>query len=49
MPCCIVIIMQDLQALWHCLEGLSLQPFNERAAAQWLNAFPGGLDKGGAQ
>ncbi|MCG8711024.1 hypothetical protein JHU04_004363 [Brenneria sp. 4F2] len=49
MPGCIVITMQDLRALWHCLEGLSLQPFDERAAAQCLNRFPGGLNKGGAQ
>ncbi|RLM18181.1 hypothetical protein BIY29_18610 [Brenneria alni] len=49
MPGCIVITVQDLRELWRCLEGLSLQPFDERAAAQWLNAFPGGLDKGGAQ
>ncbi|MDX5631076.1 MULTISPECIES: SymE family type I addiction module toxin [unclassified Brenneria] len=47
MPGCIVITVQDLRALWHCLEGLSLQPFDERAAADWLNRFPGGLDLAG--
>ncbi|MDX5631148.1 MULTISPECIES: SymE family type I addiction module toxin [unclassified Brenneria] len=49
MPGCIVITAQDLRELWHCLEGLSLQSFDERATAQWLNTFPGRLDMGGAQ
>ncbi|MFP1754393.1 hypothetical protein ACLECX_17320 [Lonsdalea quercina] len=47
MPGCIVITVQDLRELWHCLEGLSLQPFDERSAAEWLRRFPGGLDMAG--
>ncbi|QTF07881.1 type I toxin-antitoxin system SymE family toxin [Brenneria izadpanahii] len=47
MPGCIVITVQDLRELWHCLEGLSREPFDERAAADWLNRFPGGLDLAG--
>lgn len=47
MPGCIVVTVQDIRELWHCLEGLSLEPFDERAAADWLNCFPGGLDSGG--
>ncbi|WP_279028446.1 hypothetical protein [Gibbsiella quercinecans] len=46
---CIVITVQDLRELWHSLEGLNREVFDERAAADWLNCFPGGLDKGGAQ
>ncbi|MDX5631115.1 MULTISPECIES: hypothetical protein [unclassified Brenneria] len=41
---CIVITAQDIRELWHCLEGLRREPFDERAAAEWLGAFPGGLD-----
>ncbi|MFP9228582.1 hypothetical protein A0E43_08465 [Pectobacterium cacticida] len=44
MPGCIVITVQDLRELWRCLEGLSREPSDERAAADWLNSFPGGLD-----
>ncbi|GAA3581049.1 hypothetical protein GCM10023078_06170 [Gibbsiella greigii] len=33
MPCCIVITVQDLWELWRYLEGLSREPFDERAAA----------------
>ncbi|MFP1754373.1 SymE family type I addiction module toxin [Lonsdalea quercina] len=47
MPGCIVITAQDLRELWHCLEGLSREPFDECAAADWLNRFPGGLDMAG--
>ncbi|MFE8100741.1 hypothetical protein RBA63_13140 [Brenneria goodwinii] len=47
MPGCIVITVQDIRELWRCLEGLSLQPFDERAAADWLNRFPSGLDLAG--
>ncbi|QCR09837.1 type I toxin-antitoxin system SymE family toxin [Brenneria rubrifaciens] len=44
MPGCLVITVQDIRELWYCLEGLSREPFDERAAADWLNRFPGGLD-----
>ncbi|MFE8103323.1 SymE family type I addiction module toxin [Brenneria goodwinii] len=47
MPGCIVINMQDIRGLWRCLEGFSREPFNERAAADWLNRFPSGLDMAG--
>ncbi|WP_100059687.1 SymE family type I addiction module toxin [Lonsdalea iberica] len=47
MPGCIVITVQDIRELWRCLEGLSREPFDERAAADWLNRFPGGLDLAG--
>ncbi|WP_139823982.1 SymE family type I addiction module toxin, partial [Lonsdalea iberica] len=47
MPSCIVITVQDIRELWRCLERLSREPFNERAAADWLNCFPGGLDMAG--
>ncbi|QQG29472.1 hypothetical protein JFY74_05290 [Pectobacterium carotovorum] len=43
MPGCIVITTQDIRALWQDLQALSIAPFDERAAASWLNRFPGGL------
>ncbi|MFP1853867.1 SymE family type I addiction module toxin [Lonsdalea quercina] len=47
MPGCLVITAQDIRELWFMLPGLSKAPFDERAAAEWLGAFPGGLDLGG--
>ncbi|AYH48265.1 hypothetical protein B6N31_11500 [Dickeya fangzhongdai] len=29
--------------LWHCLEGLSIEPFDLDAAANWIKHYPGGL------
>ncbi|WP_167535239.1 hypothetical protein [Dickeya dadantii] len=29
--------------LWHCLEGLSIEPFAPDAAANWIKHYPGGL------
>lgn len=42
MPGCIVITAQDIRALWHGIKGLSREPFDEHAAAEWLNRFPVG-------
>ncbi|MFP1773692.1 hypothetical protein ACLECU_12385 [Lonsdalea quercina] len=47
MPGCIVITVQDIRELWRCMEGLSREPFDQRAAAEWLRRFPGGLDMAG--
>ncbi|MEE3664890.1 SymE family type I addiction module toxin [Brenneria sp. g21c3] len=47
MPGCLVITVQDISELWHCLEGLSRESFDERAAADWLNRFPGRLGLAG--
>ncbi|MFC0075291.1 SymE family type I addiction module toxin [Samsonia erythrinae] len=47
MPGCLVITAQDIRELWFMLPGLSKVPFDERAAAEWLSAFPGGLDLAG--
>nr|WP_258034330.1 hypothetical protein [Pectobacterium odoriferum] len=44
MPGCIVITTQDIHELWGNLQALSIAPFDERAATQWLNRFPGGLN-----
>ncbi|ASN84474.1 type I toxin-antitoxin system SymE family toxin [Pectobacterium versatile] len=44
MPGCIVITTQDIRELWGNLQALSIAPFDERAATQWLNRFPGGLN-----
>ncbi|WP_416354402.1 SymE family type I addiction module toxin [Prodigiosinella confusarubida] len=43
MPGCMVITAQNTRELWHCLEGLSIEPFDPDAAANWLNHYPGGL------
>jgi toxic protein SymE len=43
MPDCIVITAQNTRELWGCLEGLSVEPFNESAAVDWLKQYPGGL------
>ncbi|MCA6939342.1 SymE family type I addiction module toxin [Pectobacterium versatile] len=43
MPGCIVITTQDIHELWGNLQVLSIAPFDEHAAASWLNRFPGGL------
>ncbi|KAA8993529.1 type I toxin-antitoxin system SymE family toxin [Affinibrenneria salicis] len=42
MPGCLVITAQDIRELWFMLPGLSRAPFDERAAAEWLGAFPAG-------
>ncbi|MDX5630764.1 MULTISPECIES: SymE family type I addiction module toxin [unclassified Brenneria] len=47
LPGCNVITVQDIRERWRCLEELSREPFDERAATQWLNTFPGGLDMAG--
>ncbi|MCG8711118.1 type I toxin-antitoxin system SymE family toxin [Brenneria sp. 4F2] len=47
MPGCLVITAQDIRELWFMLPGLSRAPFDERTAAEWLGAFPGGLDLAG--
>ncbi|MCL6375716.1 type I toxin-antitoxin system SymE family toxin, partial [Pectobacterium atrosepticum] len=49
MPGCIVITTQDIHELWGNLQALSIAPFDERAAASWLNRFPGGLNVEGAR
>ncbi|MFJ5319768.1 SymE family type I addiction module toxin, partial [Pectobacterium versatile] len=49
MPGCIAITMQDIHELWGNLQALSIAPFDERAATQWLNRFPGGLNVEGAR
>ncbi|MEI7127806.1 hypothetical protein WCU76_22165, partial [Pectobacterium versatile] len=46
---CIVITTQDIHELWGNLQALSIAPFDERAATQWLNRFPGGLSMEGAR
>ncbi|MFP1755924.1 SymE family type I addiction module toxin [Lonsdalea quercina] len=43
MPDCIVITAQNTRELWHCLEGLSIEPFNSSATIDWLKKYPGGL------
>jgi len=43
MPSCLVISAQNIMELWHCLEGLSIDPFDEAAAAHWIKNYPGGL------
>lgn len=43
MPSCLVISAQNIMELWHCLEGLSIDPFDEEAAAYWIRDYPGGL------
>lgn len=43
MPDCIMITPQNTRELWNCLEGLSVEPFNAKATASWINQFPGGL------
>ncbi|POD89258.1 hypothetical protein BV925_23045 [Pectobacterium odoriferum] len=35
---------QDTHELWGNLQALSIAPFDEHAAASWLNRFPGGLN-----
>ncbi|MFB1117959.1 hypothetical protein RF240_17955 [Dickeya dadantii] len=34
---------QNTRELWHCLEGLSIEPFDPDAAANWIKHYPGGL------
>ncbi|WP_164087728.1 hypothetical protein [Dickeya fangzhongdai] len=34
---------QNTRELWHCLEGLSIDPFDPDAAANWIRHYPGGL------
>jgi len=43
MPGCMVITAQNTRELWHCLEGLSIEPFDPDAAANWIRHYPGGL------
>ncbi|WP_152482111.1 SymE family type I addiction module toxin [Dickeya sp. DW 0440] len=43
MPGCMVITAQNTRELWHCLEGLSIEPFDPDAAANWIKHYPGGL------
>mgnify|MGYP006964050667 FL=1 len=43
MPGCMVITAQNTCELWHCLEGLSIEPFDPDAAANWIRHYPGGL------
>ncbi|WP_422699790.1 SymE family type I addiction module toxin [Dickeya fangzhongdai] len=43
MPGCMVITAQNTRKLWHCLEGLSIEPFDPDAAANWIRHYPGGL------
>ncbi|WJV51933.1 SymE family type I addiction module toxin [Prodigiosinella aquatilis] len=43
MPGYIVITAQNTREPWHCLEGLSIEPFDPDAVANWLNHYPGGL------
>ncbi|QIZ53202.1 type I toxin-antitoxin system SymE family toxin [Dickeya zeae] len=43
MPGCMVITAQNTRELWHCLEGLSIDPFDPDAAANWIRHYPGGL------
>lgn len=43
MPGCMVITAQNTRELWTCLEGLSIEPFDDAAAANWLKHYPGGL------
>ncbi|NKI75596.1 hypothetical protein Dpoa2040_002892 [Dickeya sp. CFBP 2040] len=33
---------QNTRELWHCLEGLSIEPFDPDAA-NWIKHYPGGL------
>ncbi|ATZ94659.1 hypothetical protein [Dickeya fangzhongdai] len=34
---------QNTRELWHCLEGLSIEPFDPDATANWIKHYPGGL------
>jgi toxic protein SymE len=43
MPGCMVITAQNTRELWHCLEGLSIEPFDPDAAANWIRHYPGDL------
>lgn len=43
MPDCIVITAQNTRELWHCLEGLSVEPFDADKANDWITRYPGGL------
>ncbi|MEI7256983.1 SymE family type I addiction module toxin [Dickeya dadantii] len=43
MPGCMVITAQNTRELWHCLEGLGIEPFDPDAAANWIKHYPGGL------
>ncbi|WP_052210218.1 SymE family type I addiction module toxin [Dickeya fangzhongdai] len=43
MPGCMVITAQNTRELWHCLEGLSIEPFDPDAATNWVKHYPGGL------
>ncbi|MBP2851798.1 hypothetical protein J8656_20655 [Dickeya oryzae] len=43
MPGCMVITAQNTRELWHCLEGLSIEPFDPDAAANWIKHYPSGL------
>ncbi|QOL12748.1 hypothetical protein [Dickeya dianthicola] len=38
-----VITAQNTRELWHCLEGLSIEPFDPGSAANWIKHYPGGL------
>ncbi|RNM00361.1 hypothetical protein EF878_21055, partial [Dickeya undicola] len=42
-PSFMVITAQNTRELWHCLEGLSIEPFDPDAATNWIRHYPGGL------
>ncbi|AHK18499.1 hypothetical protein BF17_03440 [Yersinia similis] len=46
MPGCIVITVQDIREFWYCLKELSIAPFDEQAAVQWIRQYPGGINIG---
>ncbi|WP_206194041.1 hypothetical protein [Serratia microhaemolytica] len=46
MPKCLVITGQDINELWQCLEGLSVEPFEaeqQQLTLEWLKQYPNGL------
>ncbi|WP_240651728.1 SymE family type I addiction module toxin [Serratia microhaemolytica] len=46
MPRCLIITGQDINELWQCLEGLSVESFEaeqQQLTLEWLKQYPNGL------